>query len=75
MKESRSKFIVCEQDGLDLCKEVSNKVDEWKVNVITVNRSGEENVASLQQFLEQDNGTGMCTMCVDDVALPITEII
>lgn len=59
MKESRSKFIVCEKDNLGVCKEVANNINEWKVNVITVNRCDEEDMASLQQFLEEDDGTGI----------------
>ncbi|CAL8093094.1 unnamed protein product [Orchesella dallaii] len=70
MKEYRSTIIVCEEDAVELCNSVADKLPESKIKIVTVNRSNAASY-SLQQFLEEDDGLDCpeITVTEDDPAI------
>ncbi|CAL8093100.1 unnamed protein product [Orchesella dallaii] len=56
MKEYGSKIMVCEEETVDLCKVVADKLASSNITILTVNRSN-STTYSLQLFLEEDDGS------------------
>lgn len=65
VKESNVKFIVCEEEAIPVCKGVLAK-SPIKFDIITT-KQNKLGFPSLDQFLEEDDGSGIDSLSVKSI--------